>query len=266
MGRFDHLEMNDGLPDREGVDPNYTGVIDENYYLDKANEAFVVEDYERALAYYSRTLQYNIGLEDGWLGQLCCLSELGELQESIMWSNRALERFPKSSRILAARAVAESRIGRTAAAMGYSDSSLSAQGVMAYTWIARGEVVTEWNPMNAKACFSKAIEMEPHNWEVRARIGRVYAMRECHHQALEHFRQAARLNAESYVCWYWVGRCSEAMGEAQDAATAYRRALSVRPGYARALHALNRMHNRDLMCRTMHAIRRLFTGKNASGG
>jgi len=106
LGRFDHLEISNWpLPPNE-VGPE-SGVIDQHYYIEKAKAAFDDEDYERALAYYSRALQYEIGTEEAWAGQLRCLIELGELQEAIIWSDRALERFPRSAHVLAARGVAE---------------------------------------------------------------------------------------------------------------------------------------------------------------
>jgi len=89
-----------------GDDPEGAGIIDEAHYLQKAKETFDDEDYERALAYYSRALQYGTDPEEAWVGQLRSLIELGQMQEAVVWSERALERFPNSAQILAARAQA----------------------------------------------------------------------------------------------------------------------------------------------------------------
>lgn len=241
MGRFEHLEMGDWQPERPEGGPEQPGVFDENYYLSKADEAFADEDYERALAFYSRTLQYEINTEAAWLGQLRCLIELNELPEAVIWSNRALERFPKSGQILAARAVAECRIGRVEAAMGYLDSAFAAQGVSEYAWLARGEVLIASNLNNARACFFKAIELAPRDWKIRAWIGRAYLLRKRYHQALEHFREAARLDPNRHMCWYWVGQCSEELGQREDARIAYQRALAAKPSFTKAQEAFKEL-------------------------
>ena len=90
----------------------HAGVFDQHYYLERANDAFAEDEYERALAFYSRTLQYDIGMEEAWLGQLRCLIELGELPEAVTWSNRALEKFPKSASLLAGESRCRGQIGQ----------------------------------------------------------------------------------------------------------------------------------------------------------
>lgn len=244
----------------EGPDPN-SGTRDENYYKDQANEAFACEDFERALAYYSRALQYNIGLEECWLGQLRCLIELGELQEAVMWSNRALEKFPKSAPLLAARAIAECRTGRNAAAMGYSDGSFNVPGITAYCWLARGEVILSQNPVNSKACFEKAIELAPSDWSVRAAIGQAYRIRKCATQAYDYFKQAVKIDEDQFTCWYWLGKCAEALGEFDEARNAYRRALSIRSSYKKAQDAISEIENRGFFSRLTYAIKRALKEK-----
>jgi len=267
LGRFDHLEMGDWRPELPDEEPVEEGLIDQNYYLDKACRAFADEDYERALTYYSRALQYDINLEEAWLGQLRCLIELQELQEAIIWSDRALERFPKSAQILAARGVAEARLGRIIAAMGYSDAAFaSTQKSTAYMWVARGEVLIPANIGNAKACFSKAIEMSPEDWAIRAWIARAYLIHRCHYQALEHLRQAVRFEPERVICWYWIGKCCEMLGEIQEAKRAYGRAIAVQPSFSRARDALRQLGRRGLAAKIADAFKRLFGRRQVSEG
>ncbi|MEN6371460.1 MAG: tetratricopeptide repeat protein [Armatimonadota bacterium] len=260
MGRFDHLEMSNWSPELETPDPN-SGTRDENYYKEQADEAFINEDYERALAYYSRALQYNISLEECWLGQLRCLIELWELQEAVVWSNRALEKFPKSAQLLAARAVAECRMGHTESAMGYSDGAFSEAGVNTYCWIARGEVLLSKNYNNAKACFAKAIELAPNDWSIRAAIGHAFRVRKSFTNAYDYFKQAVKLDSDRAACWYWLGKCAESLGEIDEAATAYKRALMVSSSYKKALDDLYKIENKGLFSRMGYAIRRLFKRK-----
>ncbi|MDD3926775.1 MAG: tetratricopeptide repeat protein [bacterium] len=244
MGRFDHLEMDDDPSGELDPLPGDRDIIDHVYYLDAADEAFAVEDYERALSYYSRSLQYDINTEDAWLGQLRCLIEMRELQEAVVWSDRAMERMPNSAVILAARGMAEARLGRMEKAIGFSDAALAAKGVKPFVWIARGDVLIVTSNDSAKACFYKGVEMAPGDWRVRSAIAQAYLIRGRFHQALENLRHAVRLDSNRFYCWYWIGRCCEELGEVKDAAIAYKRALSIKSDFKRAQEALAQLNKR----------------------
>lgn len=264
MGRFDHLEISEWQPAQAGPDDKPVGMLDKDYYVGLAAEAFAAERFEQALAYYSRALQDDITMEEAWLGQLRCLVELGELPEAVTWSGRAMERFPTSASILSARAIAESRHGKFASAMEYSDAAFAAKGIGAYAWAARGEVLIPVNAANAKACFGKAIEMAPKNWTIRACIGRAYLIRKQHHLASAHFNQAVNLDPERFVCWHWIGKCAEAMGRINEAEIAYRRALAICPSFKPAQIAMSNIERRGPISKIADAFRRLFGHKPAS--
>lgn len=266
MGRFEHLELGYWRAPRAEAEAKPPDVLDQDFYLQKARAAFAEEDYERALSYYSRTLQYDISVEEAWVGQLRCLIEMKELPEAVIWYNRAAERFPQSAQLLSARAMAEARMGRPEAALGFSDSAFSARGVNYFCWIARGDILISMNPANAKACFAKAIELAPQDWSVRHQIARAYLARRRYHEALDYFTQAVRLDPDRFNCWYWIGRCCEAMGEAKDARTAYGRAVAACPGFKPALRAIEELDRRGRMSDVIDALKRLFSrGKRGDG-
>lgn len=259
MGRFEHLEMGDWRPVRANGEPPDAGLIDENYYIEKGNQAFADETYERALSFYSRALQYDANLEVAWLGQLRCLIELQELQEAIIWSDRALERFPKSGDVLAARGVAEGQLGRSESALGYSDAAFKEAGECTpYMWVARGEVLLNVNLTNAKACFGKAVELSSMDWAVQAWIARSYLVNRCHHQALEHLRNAVRLDPNRFICWYWIGKCCDVLGDTQEAKRAYARAFAIQPSFSKARDALMELQKRGLLSKVMSVFKRCF--------
>jgi len=255
LGRFEHLEMGDRHPKRPEPGKK-SDVLDHVYYMEKAREAFDSESFERALGYYSRTLEYDINIEEAWLGQLRCLIEMRELPEAITWSERALERFPKSAQILSARAVAESRLGRSAGAIEFSDSAFKAQGANAYAWIARGDVLLPMSETNAKACFAKAVELAPKDWSIRAWIARAYVVRKHYHQALESLNAAVRLDPTRYTCWYWIGRSNQALRQVDEARIAYKRALAECPTHTPARLALHELEARGAFRRMLDAFKR----------
>lgn len=266
MGRFDHLEISEWNPAQSGLDDKPAGMLDKEYYVCQAAEAFAEERFEKALSYYSRALQDDITMEEAWLGQLRCLVELGELPEAVTWSVRAMEKFPASADILSARAVAEARLGKFSTAMEYSDAAFSAKNIGAYAWVARGEVLIHTNGVNAKACFAKAIELAPSDWAVQASIGRAYLIRKQHHMASAHYNQAVGLDAERFVCWHWIGKCAEAMGRVKEAQVAYRRALAICPSFRPAQVAMSNIEKRGAMSKISDAFRRLFGRRPVSEG
>jgi tetratricopeptide (TPR) repeat protein len=255
LGRFDHLEITDPNLDPKKTGARDSGIRDEDYYRELADEAFAGEDYERALAYYSRSLQYNIEFEECWFGQLRCLIDLGELREAIIWSKRALEKFPRSAQLLAATAVAEYRDGRTEPAIGYSDASLAQSGVTAYCWIARGEVLLTGNPTNSKACFTKAIELAPKDWSVRAAIAHAYRIKKQIPEAHIYYKQAVQLDEKQFTSWCWLGQCAEALKDYNEAAVAYRRTLAISPNCKKAKEALYEIQHRGFFSRLVDGIR-----------
>lgn len=239
MSRFDHLEMGDPIPSKSEKKPEPENV-DQFYYLERADRAFEGAFYEQALKYYSRSLEYDISLEDAWTGQIRCLIELGELQEAIIWSERALDRFPDSAQVLAVRAVAELRLGRSDAAIRFADAAISAKNVSPYVWVTRGEVMIKRNAVNARACFLKATELATYNPQVYAWIGRAYTAHNRSEEALEYLLEAVRLDPKLFICWYWIGNCYQALEETNNAKKAYQRALAANPAFLQAKHAAER--------------------------
>lgn len=259
LGRFDHLEMGNRSVPRADIEPQDAGLVDENVCVEKADQAFADEEFERSLSLYSRALQYNANMESAWLGQLRCLIEMQELQESVVWSDRAQERFPKSGDILAARAVAEARSGRNEAAMGYSDAAFSeSKTCTPFMWIARGEVLLNVSASNARACFLKAVEASPRDSAVQAWIARSYMVRRLCYQAIEHYRNAVRLDSNRFSCWYWIGKCSESLGDVQEAERSYMRCVAIQPKFIIARDALSELRKRGIIWKLINGIKHCF--------
>lgn len=258
MSRFNHLEFEDDLPEPVQDGSSEAPIIDQRFYLEKADAAFADENYQQALTNYARALEYDIDLEQAWVGQIRALIEIRTMDEAVSWSDRALERFKDSSEILAARSVAESRRGRSLAAIGYSDGAIKAGECSPYVWIARGEILIPINMTSAQACFARAVEMASEDWKVQAWIARSYIAHKLHAQAIMHFRQAVKLDPMRHTCWYWIGWCSEALGDLEEARRAYNQSLSVKPRYFRAMEALERLSTAGLVSKLSAGVRRLF--------
>jgi tetratricopeptide (TPR) repeat protein len=257
LSRFDHLEMGDSLPSGMDGEPVH-GEVDQHYFMEKANKAFEDGNYEPALKLFSRCLEYDINLDEAWAGQIRCLIELGEIQEAIIWAERAAERLPNSAQVLASRAVAELRYGRSTQAIGYADAAIGGVKVTQYVWVARGEVLIERNALNAKACFLKAAEMAASNPAVYSWIARAYLAHGCRHEALTYLRKVVKIDPDNFACWYWIGNCCEALGEIDDAEIAYHRAVSANPTFEKGRDAIYRLEAHGTLQKLGHSIRRMF--------
>ena len=88
MSRFVNLELGDESEDRS--QPELV-VKDEAHYLGEARLAFERGEFEGALRYYAKGLEFNPQNAIAWAGQVRALIELGEFHEAKVWADKALE-------------------------------------------------------------------------------------------------------------------------------------------------------------------------------
>lgn len=86
-------------------------------------------------------LEFNPDNAAAWTGQVRALIELGELREATLWADKALDRFPDHTELLAAKAGALGRSGFLDEAIAFSDASIEQRGDTPYVWLARGDVL-----------------------------------------------------------------------------------------------------------------------------
>lgn len=255
--RFDFLEIADAEAAR--VDSEELELVDGPYFATQAGQAFLVEDYEKALALYSRCLQYDVAFTEAWTYQLRCLIELGEAPEARTWSQRALQKFPKEPDLLSATGLCFLRSGDYQQALMYVDQALQQPKATWYVWRVRGECILTTSPTSAKACFMKAIELAPGNAAIYAEIGLA-----CIHQrqcadAIPFYEKATALNPEAAAYWYRLGKCYEANASFEQASGAYRRSLAACSSYKRSSVALEELEKQGIG-RIIKGIRSLFRG------
>lgn len=229
MGRFRWLELDDQSGAARGQAAEDRGDLDESACLAKADELLRQGYCESALQWYSRALRYEIGLEEGWVGQVRCLLELDENVEANIWADRGLERFPDSPDLMAAKAAALNRTRGVTRAMEYSDASLQIKGrqVGPYPWIVRGEIVLDGGGarQGADRCFGKALELGGGDWYTHYLIGMALLRKGACEEARRRLSAASSLERMSARVWCAIGECHERLGEAGAATIAYHRAL-----------------------------------------
>jgi tetratricopeptide (TPR) repeat protein len=157
MDRFSQLEFGgEEKTPQHGKAPGEP-VRDAEYYCKEATKYWLAADYELALRNYSRVLEQNNTLFEGWAGQVLMLIELGEYREAGVWADKALELFPDHPELLALKALACARDAKLDQAIAYSDNSVGKENLTPRVWLTRAEIFLDRKSPIAEGCINKAI-------------------------------------------------------------------------------------------------------------
>ena len=243
MPRFDRLEF-EPAPERPEAAP-LPPVLEERdhrYWLSMADAERRQGHYENGLRYYSRALELDRSLVDGWVGQVQMLIALGEYPEADLWSRKALELFRNNADLLAGRAHALCRMGDTKQAASLCDAAIGQAGQSAYRWVVRGELLLGRRQETDRYCFDKAIQLDP-DWLVPLEIALIYLHYRLPSKAVVRVRQALAKAPESFYCWYVQGWCEQELGLNSRAEASLRRCLELAPRYVEAEQRLTALAN-----------------------
>ena len=158
LPRFDRLEFEQPHEERAHASIDGAQESDEKQWLRKADDQRRRGLYENALRYYSRALELDRSLLDGWLGQVQMLILMGEDTEAELWARKSLELFRAQGDLLAGRAQALLRMGDRKQALELCDAALKQEGQSAYRWTVRGELMVTGRSRDEidRHCFDKA--------------------------------------------------------------------------------------------------------------
>ena len=226
MSRFSNLEF-DGENQRQGETAEV--FKDESYYVAEARKSFAEGDFESALRWFSKTLEYNPDNAEAWAGQARMLIELGSFNEAKVWADKALERLPSCSELLAAKAVALARLGDVKGAMAFSDASMEGDCDAPYLWLARADVMLARKDVIADYCMDKMWLLAKGEWLYAWLAGRVYAYYEKFALALKFAQHAIAGGAQQCMAWLLAGQCQAALGLAGPAKQSFSQALDLNP-------------------------------------
>jgi tetratricopeptide (TPR) repeat protein len=238
VSRFGNLELGGESEDQTPQKDQQPLSKDEAYYFGEARLAFEQGDFEQALRYYSKVLEFNPENAAAWTAQVQMLIELGEFREAKLWADKALERFPNEPELLAAKAVALARTGDLSGALAFSDASIEERGDTPYIWLARGDVMMARREHRADYCFEKALLLAPKNWFIAWLAARI---RSYYHQfvlALKLLQQAVEWNPGHFLLWLELGHCQQALGLVSLAETSLTQAQQLNPHCQEASLAL----------------------------
>ncbi len=250
MPRFDKLEFDDQrkpaatpLPESSVPEPGAEAPGAESAaeaaglepvdWLKRAEGQRRCGHYETALRYYSRALQEDRSLVEGWVGQAQMLILLDECPEAELWARKALELFPAQGNLYAARAQALMRMGDTKRALEASDGAMKQKGQSAYTWMVRGELMAATKQNTDTSCFDKALQSDG-DWLVHLEIALIYFYYGSYIKALAKARRAVELASGEYYPWFIQGCCEKMMGMTTQARRSFRNCLDICPNNSEA--------------------------------
>jgi tetratricopeptide (TPR) repeat protein len=257
MSRFGNLEL-DGESEGQWQQEQKPLAKDEAYYFGEARAAFENGDFEQALRFYSKVLEYNPQNSAAWTAQVRMLVELGEFREAKLWADKALERFPQYPELLAAKAVALARSGDLQGALAFSDASIEERGDTPYVWLARGDVMLARKEHRADYCFEKALLLAPKDWFTAWLASRIRFYYSQFVLALKLLQQAVEWNAGHFLLWLELGQCQQALGLVSVAETSFTQALQLNRNCREADMALVRLSQAGFWPRTRDWLRQLF--------
>jgi len=258
MSRFVNLELGGESEDR----PPQTQkplVKDEAYYLNEARVAFENGNFEPALRFYSKVLEFNPENAAAWTAQVRMLIELGEFREAKLWADKALERFPNEAELLAAKAVALGRIGDLQGALAFSDASIEERGDSPYVWLARGDVLLAREEPRADYCFEKALLLAPKDWLIAWLAARIRYFYRQFALALKLLQQAVEWNAGHFLLWLELGQCQQELGLVSAARLSLAQAQQLNPQCRAASLALVKLSQTGLWASLVGWWKQRFT-------
>jgi tetratricopeptide (TPR) repeat protein len=258
MSRFGNLELGGESEDQSPQQEQQPLAKDEAYYFGEARAAFENGNFEQALRYYSKVLEFNPQNAAAWTAQVRMLIELEEFREAKLWADKALERFPREPELLAAKAVALGRIGDLQGALAFSDASIEERGDTAYVWLARGDVMLARKEHRADYCFEKALLLAPKNWFIAWLAARIRSYYNEFVLALKLLQQAVEWNAGHFLLWLELGRCQQALGLVSIAEHSFTQARQLNPQCQEAGLALITLSQKGFWPRAREWWRQLF--------
>ena len=226
--------------------------------MNGARQAFAEAEFEKALRWYAKVLEFNPQNAVAYAGQVRALIELREFHEAKAWATKALEHFPHDPELLAGKAVALGRGGELEEAMALSDASIEERGDTPYVWLARADVLLARQAGHADFCFDRALALASGDWFIAWLAARIRHYYKQFVAAIKLLQQALEWDATRFVLWLELGQCQLALGLAGAAGKSLHQALELKPACTEARSAMTRASTAGIVSRVAGFWRRFF--------
>ena len=207
--------------------------------LAEASAAFNRAEFESALRWYGRCLEYGLEQTAAWIGQVQCLLELSRPSEARIWADKALERFVDEPVLLSLKAMALGRLGDPTVALAFSDAAVERDNHHPIIWLARADILLAKGARTAEHCFVEAMRSGLGDATVSWLAGRIRRYWGQFAGAAKFFQEALAVSPDRYAVWVDLGLCQTLLGLIEPATRAFHQALALNPGYQPAQAGLN---------------------------
>lgn len=239
MERFDRLEIDEKLaPATKKADGEQ--IRNAKFFYDKARQCENSGDWECALRNYSKSVAQNINFIESWEGQILILIELGEYEEAITWSDKALEMFPANPVFFATKALAYYRNALPSEAVAFSDNAISKKNITANVWLVRAEIMVKKRYAIVESCIEKALAISGDDrGQILLRAGMMLNKNKKYIYASELLSEAVILLPKSPMVWFELGKAQFKSGS-PFATQSFERSLSLKEDWLEAIKWLKK--------------------------
>ena len=173
---------------------------------------------------------------------LTALFRQGRFAEVVEEGERLAIRHPRSGLLFQLLGTAQSRLGRSEAAIASLEKALAIAPDDAEARNNLGILLAgQGRDAEAIACFSRAATLAPRHADVRNNLGILLGRTGRPAEALEAFEQAIRLRPSHAQTHFNLGNLLKDCGRMEDAAQAFRQAIACAPGHSAAYNNLGHL-------------------------
>ncbi len=226
--RFRWLEFGDPSPPPAPGESSGPRRKDQHYHLDAAERAYLEGDYEPALRHYSAVLKYDPSSVPAWAGQVRSLVRLGEIEQALVWAEKALQKLADPPLVLSVAGLTAARAGDPSRGLQMSDAALEKAADEPLVWLERGAIVAgggQWG--TASTCFDKVRGLRGDDPDWTQRIGVEMFDAGDAARALKEFNHALDARPARPYLWLMSARAAARLKLYEKAAFAYDKVLEL---------------------------------------
>ena len=194
-----------------------------------------VEEYERALSYFTEAVKRNPNHAEAYFQIAYCLGRLGKYQEAIEPYLQALRIKPNDFETHNNLCVAYGMVGRYPEAIASCRQAVQIKADFAEPFNNIGWALHQLGryPESIESC-KEAIRLKPDFAQAHNNIGKSYAALKQYKEAMESFKEAVRIRFDYAEGHLNLGAVCNQMERYEEAIASYRQATRIKPELAEA--------------------------------
>lgn len=198
--------------------------------------------FEESVSYANKILEFDPNYSKAFFIKGICYKDAGDTTRAILNFREALDKDPESYH--ACIMLAQLHYGlKDKLAITYYNNALNLQPKSVEAFYGLAMFYQETGELNrALETYSTILSIDPNYKNAHFNIGYInFNFLKNYNEALKHFDNAVKADANYFQAVYMRGLCYETLGDVQRAKAEYTHALKINPGYQMALDGMNRV-------------------------